>query len=230
MREIVLDTETTGLEPAQGHRIIEIAALELMNHVPTGVHFHTYLDPEREVEAGAASVHGLTTEDLRGKPRFADIADEMLDFFGSAPLVIHNAPFDMGFLNAELRRADRPALPMSRAIDTLAMARRKFPGAPASLDALCKRFNVDTTGRELHGALIDADLLAQVYLELIGGRQPGLELERGEAAQAGAGGGRGQARARPVPLAPRLTPEEAAAHEAFVGSLGENALWTRFGK
>ena len=182
MREIVLDTETTGIDPKDGHRIIEIGALELVNHMPTGEQLHIYINPEREIDAGAVAVHGLTNDFLDDKPLFADIADQFLTFIGADPLVIHNAPFDMGFINAELEKLGRTALPMDRAIDTLTMARRKFPGAQANLNALCRRFEIDNTHRDLHGALIDADLLASVYIELLGGRQPDLSLEPERAA------------------------------------------------
>ena len=177
MREIVLDTETTGINPRDGHRIIEIGALELMHHLPTGKELHIYINPEREIDDGAVAVHGLTSSFLSDKPVFAEIVDEFLSFIGEAPLVIHNASFDMGFINAELDKIQRPPLPMDRAIDTLAMARKKFPGAQANLDALCRRFEIDNSHRDLHGALVDADLLASVYVELLGGRQPGLSLE-----------------------------------------------------
>jgi len=177
MREIVLDTETTGISPRDGHRIIEIGALELMHHLPTGRSLHLYINPERDIDEGAIAVHGITLDFLADKPIFADVAEEFLAFIGSDPLVIHNASFDMAFINSELTRADRPALAMSQSIDTLAMARKKFPGAQANLDALCRRFEVDNTHRGLHGALVDADLLASVYIELLGGRQPGLMLD-----------------------------------------------------
>ena len=176
MREIVLDTETTGISPRDGHRIIEIGALELMHHLPTGNSLHIYINPERDIDEGAIAVHGLTSTFLTDKPVFADIVDEFLSFIGDSPLVIHNASFDMGFINAELDKIQRPPLPMDRAIDTLAMARKKFPGAQANLDALCRRFEIDNSHRDLHGALVDADLLASVYVELLGGRQPGLSL------------------------------------------------------
>ena len=177
MREIVLDTETTGIDPSQGHRIIEIGALEMVNQTPSGEQLHIYINPEREIDAGAVAVHGLTNEFLDDKPVFADIVDEFLAFIGDSMMVIHNAPFDMGFINAELDRLGRPTLPMSRATDTLTMARRKFPGAQANLNALCRRFEIDNSHRDLHGALVDADLLASVYIELLGGRQPNLSLE-----------------------------------------------------
>ena len=176
MREIVLDTETTGLDPTAGHWVVEIACLELLNHIPTGRHFQRYVNPEREVPADAIAVHGLSAEFLGDKPRFAEIADELLSFIGEAPVVIHNAEFDIGFLNAEFVRLDRSPFPQQRIVDTLVMARQKFPGAPASLDALCRRFAIDNTTRTKHGALLDTELLASVYLELIGGRQAGLEL------------------------------------------------------
>ena len=179
MREIVLDTETTGLSPAEGHRIVEIGCVELINHVvsdrPEGKR-QFYINPERPMPEEAFAVHGLSDEFLSSKPVFAEIADDFLEFIGDAPLIIHNAEFDMKFLNAELQTLDLPALPRSRAIDTLAIARKKFPGAQASLDALCRRYDIDNTGRTLHGALLDSTLLAEVYLELIGGRQPGLTL------------------------------------------------------
>lgn len=229
MREIVLDTETTGLDPAEGHRVVEIGAVELVNHVPTGRTFHEYLDPQRPMPPEALAVHGLTDGFLRGKPTFRAVAARLLDFLGDAPLVIHNAAFDLKFLNAELAQAGLPALPAARAVDTVQIARARFPGASASLDALCRRFGVDNSGRSRHGALLDSEILAEVYLELIGGRQPGLVLghddprprrtEEGPAA--------GRARPRPVPLPPRITPEEEAAHAAFVAGLGPAAVWLR---
>jgi len=176
MREIALDTETTGINPQDGHRIIEIGALELMHHLPTGRKLHLYINPEREIDDGATAVHGITLDFLADKPIFADIVDEFLTFIGLDQLVIHNAAFDMAFINAELARLDRPLLSMGQATDTLSMARKKFPGAQANLDALCRRFEIDNTHRNLHGALVDADLLASVYIELLGGRQPGLSL------------------------------------------------------
>ena len=181
MREIVLDTETTGLNPLQGDRIVEVGCVEIFNHLPTGTVYHRYFNPQRDVPEGASRVHGLTNEFLADKPFFAAEVDSFLDFIGDAPLVIHNAPFDMGFINAEMTRCGFKTLPMARAVDTLPMARSKFPGAPASLDALCKRFSVDLSARDFHGALLDARLLAEVYLELCGGRQPDLEIK--EAAQ-----------------------------------------------
>ena len=177
MRHIVLDTETTGLSAKDGHRIIEIGAVEMVNLSLTGQSLHLYINPEREIDAGAQEIHGLSSEFLAIKPVFADILSEFTDFIGDDLLVIHNAPFDIGFLNAELSRCGHPPLSMDRVVDTLPLARQKYPGAQASLDALCRRFGVDNSHRDLHGALIDADLLAAVYVELQGGRQPGLQLD-----------------------------------------------------
>ncbi|KPQ22462.1 MAG: DNA polymerase III, epsilon subunit [Rhodobacteraceae bacterium HLUCCA24] len=228
MREIVLDTETTGLDPVGGHRIVEIGAVELYNHMPTGRHFHEYIDPERPMPEEAFAVHGLGDDFLRGKPLFAAISGAFVDFIGDAKLVIHNAEFDMRFLNAEFGRLKLPELPMTRALDTVALARRRFPGSPASLDALCRRFGIDNSARTLHGALLDAEILAEVYLELIGGRQPGLMLgaERGGTrADEGASRSGWRPGPRPRPLKPRLTTAEAEAHAALVARLGENSLW-----
>lgn len=183
MREIVLDTETTGISAADGHRIIEIGALELVNHTPTGNSLHLYINPERDIEDGAFSVHGISLEFLADKPVFADIAEKFMQFIGDDQMVIHNASFDMAFINAELARLYLPEYPMARAVDTLAMARKKFPGAQANLNALCRRFEIDNGHRDLHGALVDADLLAEVYIELLGGRQPNLLLEEARAHQ-----------------------------------------------
>lgn len=229
MREIVLDTETTGFEPDEGDRIVEIGAVELHNHMPTGRTFHQYINPQRAMPEGAFAVHGLGDDFLRDKPVFADIAQPFLDFIGDAKLVIHNAAFDMKFLNAELGWAKRPALPADCAIDTLALARRKFPGSPASLDALCRRFGIDNSARTLHGALLDSEILAEVYLELIGGRQPDFALGTGLARTAGQPETEWRPRPRTVPLAPRLTEAEAAAHAAFVATLGDDAVWSRTG-
>ena len=232
MREIVLDTETAGFEAEQGDRIVEIGAIELMNHLPTGRTFHVYIDPERSMPQEAFEVHGLGDDFLRGKPKFAEIAPEFVSFIGEdAKLVIHNASFDMKFLNAELKRAGHATLPWSRALDTVALARAKFPGSPASLDALCRRFGIDNSNRTLHGALLDSELLAEVYLELIGGRQPDLVLDRPVVAEESDDSARqaGAQRPRPVPLPSRLTEAEAAAHGEFVAKLGTDALWLRFG-
>lgn len=229
MREIVLDTETTGLKPEDGHRIIEIGALEMVNHVPTGKTFHIYINPERDIEAGAMAVHGITDERVANEPLFAEVVDDFLEFIGTSPLVIHNAPFDMGFINAELIKCGRAALPNDRAVDTLVMARRKFPGGQASLDALCRKFGIDNSHRELHGAMIDTDLLADVYIELLGGKQPGLSLTETEQASAN------MTTHNAVPQAGKtkrpmrqFTPsdDEKKAHQNFVDGLND-PLWKR---
>ena len=234
MREIALDTETTGISPRDGHRIIEIGALELMHHLPTGLKLHLYINPEREIDDGAVAVHGITGDFLADKPVFADIVDEFLAFVGDDPMVIHNASFDMGFLNAELKRLDRPVLPMAQSIDTLMMARKKFPGAQANLDALCRRFEIDNSHRDLHGALVDADLLASVYIELLGGRQPGLSLESNSQSQAGDQGASNSTDPDPSfhldakPMRPirahAPTAEELKAHAKFLEEL-KNPMW-----
>ena len=235
MREIVMDTETTGLDPADGHRVVEIGAVELVNLLPTGRTFHQYINPERPMPREAEQVHGLSDDFLRDKPVFARIAPAFVEFIDDARLVIHNAAFDMAMLNAEFARLGLPKLPMSRALDTLEVARSRFPGAQASLDALCRRFGVDNSGREKHGALLDSELLAEVYLELMGGRQQGLGLDPGIARAARSGGGVAGPTSgyvppkRPRKLAPRITDSERAAHEEFVASLGEGALWNRRG-
>ena len=231
MREIVLDTETTGFDPTTGDRIVEIGGVELMNHLPTGRTYHQYINPERLMPREAFEVHGLGDDFLRDKPVFAAIGQAFVDFVGDAKLVIHNAAFDIKFLNFELTRMGLAEIPWSQAIDTLAIAKQKFPGSPASLDALCRRFGVDNSKREKHGALLDSEILAEVYLELIGGRQPDLVLaptqgaSRGDPALASAEDWR--PRARPEPLPPRLTEEEEAAHAAFVAKLGEAAIWLK---
>ncbi len=226
MREIVFDTETTGFEPGEGHRIVEIGLVELEDHFPTGRSLQFYLNPERDVPIESQKVHGLSNEFLADKPLFAHVVDEFLEFVGDAVLVIHNASFDMKFINAELTRVGRTPLPMARTIDTIEIAKRKIPGARYSLDELCRRFSIDLTVRSKHGALLDAELTAQVYLELVGGRQRGLALAPVEAAAQAKDEDRGGARQRPAPLAPRITPEEAARHAAFVASeLGEGAIW-----
>jgi DNA polymerase-3 subunit epsilon len=231
MREIVLDTETTGFEPSEGHRIVEIGAVELFNHLPTGRTYHQYVNPERSMPKEAFEVHGLGDEFLREKPVFKVIGQAFLDFIGDAKLVIHNAAFDMKFLNAELQWAGLPGLPWARAVDTLAIARQKFPGAPASLDALCRRFGVDNSAREKHGALLDSEILAEVYLELVGGRQPDLVLspvavtpENGQTRVSDDGW---RPRPRPQPLASRISDDEAEAHTAFVAKLGDSAIWKK---
>ena len=197
MREVVLDTETTGIDPAAGHRIVEIGAVELVNHIPSGRRFQRYLNPERDMPQDAERVHGLTRAFLAKHRRFAQEADEVLAFIGEAKLVMHNAPFDLGFLNAELERIHRSPIPVERTVDTLTIARRKYPGAPASLDALCRRFGIDRSMREKHGALLDAELLTEVYLELTGGRQPGLALQRAAPSSHAAPAPRADRAARP---------------------------------
>ena len=223
MREIVIDTETTGLDPNTGHRVIEIACLELLNHVPTGQFFWKYVNPERGIPAEAFAVHGLSEAFLADHPLFVVVADELLAFIRDDTLVIHNAGFDIGFLNAELARVDRPPIPLTRAVDTVQLARSKFPGAQASLDALCRRFEIDNSARTKHGALLDAELLAEVYLELIGGRQPEMVLAGREAPS-----GITRATERPVrpprPHAPNDA--ERAAHAALVDILKE-PVWRR---
>lgn len=226
IREIALDTETTGLRHEEGHRVVEMGCIELINHVPTGRTLHHYYDPERPMDPDATRVSGITDEMLVGKPKFAELAESFLDFIGDAPIVAHNAAFDMGFVNAELKRAGLAPLLPERAIDTVMIARRKFPGAPASLDALCKRFNIDLSERTKHGALLDAGLLAQVYLELCGGRQPGLVLAIETETRIVIGGERRGPRAQPLP--PRLTAQEAAAHAAFIATLKGEAIWKQY--
>jgi DNA polymerase III subunit epsilon len=226
LREVILDTETTGLDPAGGHRIVEIGCVELLNCIPTGRVWHCHLNPDRDMPYAAYEVHGLSADFLSTKPRFHELADDMIEFIEGAMLVMHNASFDFAFLNAELERLQRPLLRWDRVVDTLALARRRHPGSPCSLDALCKRYGIDLSGREKHGALLDCRLLASVYVELVGGHQARLEFAAEAAAQAAllhtATTG---ARSRPVPLGSRLTLEERLAHEAFVATLGDEALW-----
>ncbi len=224
MREIVLDTETTGFDPGEGDRIVEIGAVELWNHLPTGRIYHQYVNPERSMPQAAFEVHGLGDDFLRDKPTFREVAAAFVAFIGDARLVIHNAAFDMKFINAELGWVSLVPIPWNRAIDTLAIARAKFPGSPASLDALCRRFGIDNSGREKHGALLDSELLAEVYLELVGGRQPDFALSISTAGPASSGED-WRPRPRSTPLAPRLTAQELARHEAFVAALGESAQW-----
>lgn len=219
MREVVLDTETTGLDPRSGDRIVEIGCIELMNHIPTGAKFHKYVNPERDMPDQAFAVHGLSREFLSKHPKFTEIADELLEFIGDATLVIHNAAFDLGFLNAELERLERGLLSAAQAIDTVVLARKKFPGAPANLDALCSRFNIDNSDRQLHGALKDARLLADVYLELIGGRQAGLELMATRSVETTQAVNRAR-----TPRLHAATPEEEARHATFVATLSA-PLW-----
>lgn len=238
MREIVLDTETTGFDPESGDRIVEIGALELYNHLPTGKTFHVYINPERSMPQEAFGVHGIGPDlleppqpaqpgqvTLKDKPVFSAFGQKFLDFVGDAKMVIHNAAFDMKFLNAELRWLGLRQLPWEQAIDTLAIARQRFPGSPASLDALCRRFNIDNSSRTLHGALLDSEILAEVYLELVGGRQPDFGLAT--VSNTGSPGASDDWRpsARPTSLPSRLTADEQAAHDAFVDKMGDDALW-----
>jgi DNA polymerase-3 subunit epsilon len=217
MREIVLDTETTGLDSAAGHRIIEVCCLELDNHLPTGRVYHSLIQPERDIPEESVRVHGLTAEKLAGAPVFASVVDDLLEFIADSPLIIHNAEFDLKFLNAEFSRLNRPALPPARGVDTIALAKRRFPGARYSLDELCRRFNVDLSVRAKHGARIDAELLAQVYLELVGGRQARLALAPGDSGASGMGFIR-LARPRVQPLPERLRAGEREAHARFIAA------------
>jgi len=245
MREIVLDTETTGFDPESGDRIVEIGAIELYNHLPTGETFHVYINPNRSMPDEAFGVHGIGPDllvsgaraaepgevTLKDKPLFASVGQSFLDFIrDDSKLVIHNASFDMKFLNAELRWLNLPQIPWDRALDTLAIARKKFPGSPASLDALCRRFGIDNSSRTLHGALLDSEILAEVYLELIGGRQPDLVLAaRAETTASGQLAEAWRPKPRPKPLPSRITNEEAAAHASFIEEMGDGAVWTKFG-
>lgn len=226
MREIVFDTETTGLDPQSGDRIVEIGCIELINHISTGEKFHRYVNPERDVPADAVLIHGLERSFLADKPRFGEITEELRRFLGESVLIAHNASFDMNFLNAELARAGRPAIADSRVIDTLTLARRRHPGSPASLDALCARYQIDTSQRTLHGALLDAELLSEVYIELIGGRQPALVLGAQPAAPTVAPGPIAAAVAlRPMPRMFAIADAEQTAHEQAVEALGKRAIW-----
>ena len=224
LREIVLDTETTGLDAAGDDRVIEIACVELVNQFPTKVHYHCHIDPERHVPAEAFNVHGLSTEFLRGKPKFADIAPAFIEFIGDATLVIHNASFDIGFLNAELARLSLPPLSFDRVVDTLMLARRKHPGGPNSLDALCKRYAIDTSARVKHGALIDCELLASVYLELSGGHQTKMDLSVRRDGPVTKGASRKPLPMRLQPLPSRITAAEIEAHKKFLATL-KDATW-----
>jgi DNA polymerase-3 subunit epsilon len=228
MREVVLDTETTGTDVGAGDRIVEIGAVELINHIPTGRSFHAYVNPQRSMPQGAFAVHGLSDAFLADKPRFAAVAGEFEEFLEDSRLVIHNAAFDIAFLNAELGRIGRPALGMGRVLDTLTMARRKHPGAPASLDALCARYGIDNSRRTKHGALLDAEILAEVYIELIGGKQAdlGLAIVRPET-MPGAQAIEFRRRETRI-IVTRLSEAERNAHAAFVATLGPNALWNSY--
>jgi DNA polymerase-3 subunit epsilon len=232
MREIIFDTETTGLD-SRTDRIIEVGGVELVNHFPTGRTIHLYINPDgTKVHPDALAVHGITDEFLTDKPVFADVAQEILDFFEGATWIAHNANFDMGFINAELARLGLPPIPQDRVVDTLQLARRKNPMGPNSLDALCRRYGIDNSHRTKHGALLDSELLAEVYIEMIGGRQTALVLGRVEetvvVVEEEEGSVAFQLSVRPRPLAPRLSPEEAAAHEAMVAKLGAKAIWSRY--
>lgn len=226
MREIILDTETTGLDPSSGDRIVEIACLETLNTVPTGETFHVYIDPERDMPDETFRVHGLSREFLRGKQVFKEIADDFLSFIGDARLVIHNAEFDMRFLNAELQKCGRDILSMSRVVDTLSLARRKHPGSPASLDALCNRYRIDNSRRTKHGALLDTELLAEVYAELLGGRQVALTLASENHTVVATHIVRVSNRVEPI--GPLMNEAEQMAHRAFIGTMGQKAVWLKY--
>jgi DNA polymerase-3 subunit epsilon len=228
MREIVLDTETTGLDPLRGDRLVEVGCVELFNRMPTGQTFHRYMNPEREMSAEAFAVHGLSTQFLADKPFFHEVVDEFLEFIGDAPLVIHNASFDISFINAELDRIKRPSIPRDRLVDTLLLARRKHPGVSNRLDDLCSRYAIDNSHRTKHGALLDAELLAEVYVDLIGARQSVLILAT-EAAEIRVGvSGEMPRRQRPVALTPRVTEADREAHRAFIATLGDRPIWNDY--
>ena len=228
LREVVVDTETTGLDLANGDRVIEIGCVEIVNRIPTGREFHRYLNPDRDVDQDAVAVHGLSREFLRDKPLFQDIADEWLAFLGDAPIVMHNASFDMGFLNAELQRVPKPPLTPERVVDTLLLARRRHPAGPNSLDALCKRYGIDNSERSKHGALLDSLLLARVYVELLGERQATLGLGGEVSSAATVPLYARAAKPRPEPLVARLSEDAKRVHREFVKTLGVNALWLRY--
>jgi DNA polymerase-3 subunit epsilon len=228
LREIVFDTETTGLDAAKGDRLIELGCIEIINRIPTGREFHRYLNPDREVHADAFAVHGLSNEFLRDKPHFPEIVDEFLEFIGDAPLVAHNGTFDLGFINAELERLGRPALSSGRIVDTLALARRRHPAGPNTLDALCKRYGIDLSQRTKHGALLDSLLLAGVYVELLGERQATLVFAGNGVEAMARTAAAGRATPRPQPLPPLLTDEEEAAHREFVKTLGAEPVWMQY--
>ncbi len=230
LREVVLDTETTGLDARRGDRIIEIGCVELINRIPTEKTFHQYIHPEdRDVHPDAQAIHGISMEQLRDKPKFREIAPQFVEFIGDSPLIIHNAAFDIGFINAELQRLRHTAIGMDRVVDTLALAKRKYPGGPNSLDALCKRYQIDNSKRTFHGALLDSWLLAEVYLELLGERQATLSLAQAVVRQQSLGVATTSAiRTRPRPLASRLNEADIAAHRTFVETLGAEAVWIRF--
>jgi DNA polymerase III subunit epsilon len=228
MREIVLDTETTGLDALRGDRLVEIGCVEIINRMPTGQVFHRYINPERDMPAEAFAVHGLSTEFLADKPLFHEVVEDFLQFIGDAPLVIHNASFDIGFINAELDRVKRVAIPRDRLVDTLLLARRKHPGVSNRLDDLCSRYAIDNSRRTKHGALLDAELLAEVYVDLVGARQSQLILtQETQEIRVGAGG-EAPRRQRDVPLPPRVSEVEREAHRAFIATLGDKPIWMDF--
>jgi DNA polymerase-3 subunit epsilon len=226
MREIVLDTETTGLDPALGHRVVEIGCVELMNYIPTGTVYHVLINPERDMPPEAEAIHGHSAAFLADKPKFAEISDAFLEFVGDAKVNIHNPGFDFGFLNFELERAKRALLLRERIVDTLALARRRHPGGPNRLDDLCVRYGIDNSRRTKHGALLDAELLAEVYAELIGGRQARFGLDQMQLASRAKKSA--TARPRPTPLPPRVSDEERTIHRALVEKLGEDAIWNLY--
>ncbi len=226
MREIVLDTETTGLDPLRGDRLVEIGCVEMFNHMPTGQTYHVYINPERDMPQEAFAVHGLSSEFLSDKPLFAAVAEDFIAFIGDAPLIIHNASFDIGFINMELDRVKRAAIPRERLVDTLMLARRKHPGVSNRLDDLCSRYAIDNSRRTKHGALLDAELLAEVYIDLIGARQSSLILAETQSASIRVV--EVERRVRETPLPPRVTPQETEAHRAFIATLGDNPLWREF--
>src|SRR5689334_1729556 len=228
MREIILDTETTGLDPLRGDRLIEIGCVEIFNRIPTGSTFHRHINPEREMSAEAFAVHGLSSEFLADKPLFAHIVEDFLAFIGDAPLVIHNASFDIAFINAELDRIKRPPIARERLVDTLLLARRKHPGVSNRLDDLCSRYAIDNSRRTKHGALLDAELLAEVYIDLIGARQSQLVLGTETRVTVTSGIGETPRRQREIPLAPRVSDADREAHRAFVATLGDKPIWNEF--
>jgi DNA polymerase-3 subunit epsilon len=228
MREIVLDTETTGLDPLRGDRLVEIGCVEIFNRMPTGQTHHVYINPERDMPLEAFNVHGLSAEFLSTKPLFHEVVDAFLEFIGDAPLVIHNASFDIGFINAELDRIKRPPISRDRLVDTLTLARRKHPGVSNRLDDLCSRYAIDNSRRTKHGALLDSELLAEVYIDLIGARQSSLILAEDAPMQRTGGINDAPRRQRPEPLAPRVTAGDIEAHRAFVATLGDKPIWSEF--
>src|SRR5215813_1113183 len=228
MREIVLDTETTGLDPIRGDRLVEVGCIELFNRMPTGQTFHRYMNPERDMPAEAFAVHGLSTEFLASKPLFLEVVEEFLAFIGDAPLVIHNASFDISFINAELDRIKRPVILKERLVDTLLLARRKHPGVSNRLDDLCSRYAIDNSRRTKHGALLDAELLAEVYVDLIGARQSQLILAAESVDIRIGGTGEMPRRQREIPLGPRITDADREAHRAFIATLGDKPIWSDY--